>query len=126
VSFLRWAAAVLAAFEAGWMAFDGTRALLVGDYVTPRSGEHAGQLGPWAGIVSALGIEPRSAAMKAFFVVYGVAWLVVIACFVRGHGWARWAMLAAAAGSLWYLWVGTVTSALVLALLLLALVLEHS
>lgn len=47
---------VLAFIEAGWMAFDGGRALVVGDYVTPRSGQYAGQLGPWAKVVSTVGI----------------------------------------------------------------------
>ena len=36
----------LAGVEAGWMVFDGTRALVVGDYVTPSSEEHAGEPGP--------------------------------------------------------------------------------
>jgi hypothetical protein len=57
---LRWAVVVLAVLEAGWMVFDGARALVVGDYVTPSSGEYAGKLGPWAGLASALGVEPRS------------------------------------------------------------------
>ncbi|MGH9904860.1 MAG: hypothetical protein ACRD8U_04645 [Pyrinomonadaceae bacterium] len=39
---------VLAVLQAGWMTFDGARALIVGDYVTATSGEYAGQLGPWA------------------------------------------------------------------------------
>lgn len=59
--------AALALFEAGWMAFDGVRALATGDYVTPSSGPYAGQLGPWSQVVSAVGIPPRSTAMKAIF-----------------------------------------------------------
>jgi hypothetical protein len=39
---------VLALLEGGWSAFDGGRALVVGDYVTPHSGDLAGQLGQWA------------------------------------------------------------------------------
>lgn len=60
MDWLRLLAVALALIESGWMAFDGMRALLVGDYVTPRSGPYAGQLGPWARLVSAVGIEPRS------------------------------------------------------------------
>jgi hypothetical protein len=41
-----WIVAALAALNGGWMTFDGARALIVGDYVTPSSGEYAGQLGP--------------------------------------------------------------------------------
>ena len=95
------------------MAFDGTRALIVGDYVTVD-----GELGPWTALVEAVRIEPRSTFMKSVFAVYGVAWLVVAAFFARGARWARRGMLLAAAGSLWYLVVGTASSALQIALLL--------
>ena len=118
MSWLRWVAAALAASEAGWMVFDGMRALVVGDYVTPKSGEHAGKLGPWSQLVSAIGIEPRSTAMKLVFVVYGIAWLAVVAAFAVRQPWAWAAMLALAVGSLWYLAAGTVASAVVIAVLL--------
>jgi hypothetical protein len=123
---LKWAIVALSFFEAGWMVFDGARALMVGDYVTPSTGEHAGQLGPWTGIVESLGLEPRSTLMKLVFVVYGAAWLAVVACFALDHRWARGAMLVAAVGSLWYLWVGTVTSAIVIVLLLVGMALGRS
>jgi hypothetical protein len=55
---------------------------VVGDYVTPKSGPHAGQLGPWSKVVAAVGIEPRSTAMKAIHLVLGPAWLGVAVCFV--------------------------------------------
>ena len=99
------------------MLFDGPRALAVGDYVTPSSGEYAGQLGPWHHVVSALGIDPRSTAMKCTFAIYGAAWLAVIAAFLRRRAWAHRAMAVAAIGSLWYAVVGTFTSVVVLALL---------
>ncbi len=54
---LGWVVAALALIEGGWLAFDGGRALIVGDYVTPSSGPSAGQLGPWSKVVSALGID---------------------------------------------------------------------
>ena len=100
----------LAIIEAGWMMFDGSRALVVGDYVTPRTGAHAGELGPWHHVVEAVGIEPRSSLMKAIFVAYGFAWLMVIVGFVRRLPWAPTAMLVAAVGALWYLPVGTAFS----------------
>lgn len=93
----------LALSEAGWMVFDGSRALMVGDYVTPNSGRFAGQLGPWASLVSAVGIEPRSTLMKCVFVVYGLLWLAVLAAYLLSMRWAWMAMVVAAAGSLWYL-----------------------
>jgi hypothetical protein len=104
----RWAVVALAALTGGWMVFDGTRALVAGDYVTV-----GGELGPWADLVEAVGIDPRSTGMKCFFVVYGGAWLVAAARRSRG------ALAAFAAGSLWYLVAGTVSSVVQLVLLAL-------
>ncbi len=115
---LRWVVVALAVVEAGWMVFDGTRALVVGDYVTPSSGEYAGRLGPWADLVSAVGIEPRSTGMKVFFVAYGLIWLVAALAFARRVPRSWWAMVLLAAGSLWYLVIGTVASVLQLLVLL--------
>ena len=115
---LGWVAVGLAVLEAGWMVFDGARALVVGDYVTPSSGEYAGQLGPWSRVVSVVGIAPRSTLMKSIFVVYGAAWLAIAVCFALEIRWAWTAMLVAAIGSLWYLPIGTVVSAVIIGLLL--------
>lgn len=109
----------LAGVTAGWMAFDGTRALVTGDYVTPSSGEHKGELGPWTGLVEAVGIEPRSTTMKVIFVAYGASWLAVVGAYLRGLAWAPRGMVVAAAGSLWYLWIGTVSGLVQLGLLIL-------
>ncbi len=117
MSWLKWVVVTLALLNAGYMVVDGTRALTKGDYFTPSSGEHKGELGPWARVVTAIGIEPRSTAMKAFFVVYGLAWIVVIVGFARGQTWSWFVMLVLALGSLWYLTVGTIVSVLVTALL---------
>ena len=83
---LGWVVLLLAFVEGGWLAFDGSRALIVGDYITPNSGTFAGQLGPWAGLVSAVGIEPRSTLMMAIHVVIGGTWLVAMerCCMDRG------------------------------------------
>jgi hypothetical protein len=103
------------------MFVDGALALTRGHYITPRSGRYAGQLGPWARLVRAVGIDPRSALMKWVFVGYGLAWLAIIyAAFFEGDEWSWAAMLVAAVGSLWYLIFGTVTSAIVIVLLLVA------
>src|SRR5258708_39359299 len=105
-----WVAVVLIALSAGWMLFDGMRALMAGDYVTASSGPYAGQLGPWSGLVKAVGIEPRSALMKSIFVGYGLAALAVLVCFVIGLSWARTLLLVIAMLGLWYLPIGTVTN----------------
>jgi len=115
---LRPVIAVLALSEAGYMALDGIRALIVGDYITPGSGRFAGQVGPWSALVSAIGIPPRSTLMKGIFAAYGLAWLLVILAYARGTPWGWRAMVLAAVLSLWYLPLGTVISLLLLGLLI--------
>jgi len=114
----RWSVAVLSAVQGGYMLLDGGRALVVGSYFTPSSGEHAGRLGPWAQLVSLVGIEPQSTPMKVVFVVLGVLWLTLAAAVAAGTGWSRTLGTTLAAGTLWYLVPGTVLSLCVLALLL--------
>jgi len=105
---VRVALVALGLVEGAWMTFDGTRALTMGDYVTPSSGVHAGQLGPWNYVVSAIGIPPRSTAMKLIFVVYGLSWLIIALGLALRAGWASPAMFIAALATLWYLPVGTI------------------
>lgn len=112
-----WVTVFLIAFTAGWMLFDGTRALIVGDYVTPRSGEYGGQLGPWSNLVKAVGIEPRSTLMKLIFVGYGLAALTTIVCFALSLAWARTALIMVCILGLWFLPIGTITNLIALVLL---------
>lgn len=116
---LGWIVLLLAFVEGGWLAFDGAHALLRGDYVTPRSGEHAGQLGPWSHVVSAVGIAPRSTVMKSIHLILGSAWLVMQCGFVLRRRWAWRGMLGCAVSSLWYLPFGTLLSVAQIVLLLL-------
>jgi len=108
MTWVRLAMVALALVEGAWMTFDGTRALTVGDYVTPSSGAHAGQLGPWSRVVGAIGIPPRSTAMKIIFVVYGLSWVIIALGLALRAGWAFPAMFVAAVATFWYLPVGTV------------------
>ena len=108
---------VFTAIEAGWLALDGTRALLVGDFITPRSGPYAGQIGPWRHVVERLGVNPRGTAMKVFFAVYGWLWLLLGVAFAWGASWSRTAMLVAAVGTLWFLPFGTIASVVQIVLL---------
>ena len=116
---LKWI--VLALFPGGWPAFDGGRALIVGDYVTPTSGPRAGQLGPWSRIVSAPGFEPRSTFIKCRHLLLGIAWLVALIVFVTrpAAGWR--AILGCAVAGLWHLPPGTMMRPAVIALLRTAL-----
>jgi hypothetical protein len=111
---LRAVIVVLALGPGLFMTFDGLRALIVGDYVTPTSGPYAGQLGPWSGVVSAVGLAPRSSLMKIIFVVFGLSWLGATAAFVRRTQGSSSALAGLAVATLWYLPVGTIVSGLVL------------
>lgn len=115
---MRWLIIVLVIISAGWMVFDGGRALIVGDYVTSKSGKYAGQLGPWAKVVEAVGISPRSTVMKLIFVLYGLAYLIITTAFLLKVSWARWGMIIIALLGLWYLPFGTLINILIIALLL--------
>jgi hypothetical protein len=112
--------ATIALMVGGFMLVDGTRALTVGDYFTPREGPYAGQLGPWAGLVSAIGVDPRGAPMKVAFVAFGTAWLAALAAFLRGRPSGTRALAVVAVATLWYLPVGTALSALLLLLLVVS------
>ena len=110
-----WIIVALVLLTGGWMAFDGAHALVTGDFVTPSSGEYAGQLGPWAAIPRFLGIDPRSLGVRLLFLVFGVSYLAALVAFLRT---SRAAMLAVfAAFALLYLPFGTMTSIVVLILL---------
>lgn len=113
----RWIIFGLVAFTAGWMLFDGSRALIVGDFVTPTTGEYAGQLGSWSVLVNAAGIEPRSTLMKSIFVGYGLAALILAYCYARGMAWSRMALIVVCLLGLWYVPFGTLANLLCLILL---------
>jgi hypothetical protein len=116
---VEWLVVILAVIEGGWLAFDGGRALITGDYVTAKSPEGPGQLGPWASLVAAVGIEPRSTLMKGIHVGLGLGFLATTACFVLGLSWARTGMILCAVLTLWYLPVGTLLSLIQIVALLL-------
>ena len=102
---------------ASYMIFDGVRALFFGDYLTPSAGEYAGQLGPWATVVSWVGIEPRSVFMKMAFVTYGISTIVMGSLFVMKVRWAKTGLLTMALLGLWYLPFGTLINLMVIFLL---------
>jgi hypothetical protein len=115
---MRWLIAVLVILSAGWMLFDGSRALIVGDYITPKSGQHAGQLGPWAEVVQKVGIKPRSTLMKLIFVLYGLSFVMIMIAFLLKISWTWWAMIVMAVLGLLYVPFGALINILIIALLL--------
>lgn len=113
---MKWIIAALIVFTAGWMLFDGSRALTVGDYVVPSEGEYAGQLGPWAGLVQSLGIDPRSTFIKLTIAGLGLAGWIAAAGYASSQPWGGRALLAFAILVLWYLPFGTLVGVLTLIL----------
>jgi hypothetical protein len=108
------------------MVFDGARALLMGDFVTPKQGNYAGRLGPWANLLSAIGVEPRSTAVKLIFVAYGLCYLAALTAFLLDVPGSWWALLITALAGLWYLPIGTVTNLAAVALLIFVPALRNS
>lgn len=117
--FTGWIASVLSAFIGAWLAFDGGRALTIGDYVTPSSGRFAGQLGPWSKLIKAVGLDPRGTPVKLLHVVVGLG-LVVSAVLLVTHPALGWrCLLVASIAGLWYLPFGTLALGVVIVLLML-------
>jgi hypothetical protein len=118
---MRWVVAVLLGLVGAWMTFDGTRAVIVGDYITPRSGEYAGKLGPWSGLVERIGIPARSTAMKSAFIVIGLVHLSAAVLLVfETDAASGWLALVASVMALWYLPIGTAADGIALVIVLLS------
>ena len=98
-----------------WMTFDATRALVTGDYVTPATGGYAGQLGPWAALLTECGIEPRSTGVKWTLALLGAAAVLVAIPAWRGSRRAWRTLPVVALLQIWYLPTGTIASLTVLA-----------
>lgn len=112
-----WAIFICALINYGFMLFDGLRGLIVGDYVRPKKGKYAGQLGPWSKLVTAVGIDPDSRTMKLIFVSLGAVGLNCATSLLFTHS-AWWPMWMVSLASLWYLTPGTILSCLQIAMLL--------
>lgn len=116
---MKWVIAALIVLTAGYMFYDGIHALSTGNYITPSEGEYTGQLGPWAGLVESINIDPHSTLMKTVFVAYGLSALVGVAGFLTDQVWGRSALLIMSVLGLWYLPIGTAVNIVVLMLLFL-------
>ncbi|HMB67476.1 MAG TPA: hypothetical protein VKM96_05980 [Candidatus Bathyarchaeia archaeon] len=64
------AISILSFILGAWLVFDGTRKLVTGYY----AGEQTIGLGPWATLVSVIGIRPSDMAFPFLFL--GVLWIV--------------------------------------------------
>lgn len=115
---LRWIVIVLAVLNFSYMTIDGSRALIVGDYFRPETGEHAGQLGPWSDVVAVIGIDPESTLMKSIFIAWGGLGLIFAVSFAMRVPQAGKALIFFNVASFWYLVVGTLSSVVQVILLL--------
>ena len=61
---------ILSFLLGAWLVFDGARKLLTGYY----TGEQTIGLGPWATIVSSIGVRPADMALPLLFL--GIIWIV--------------------------------------------------
>ena len=119
MKFLKWIVVILATLNFGFMTYDGSRALIVGDYVRPQTGEYAGQLGPWSYVVSSVGVNPESTLMKSIFLLWGTVGLVLMVSYAMGIRKSANALLLFNVASLWYLVAGTISSIIQVILLLI-------
>jgi hypothetical protein len=108
---------VIAALIGGWLLFDGTRAFATGFYTTPSSGPYAGQLGPWATLVTRLGLDPAGPLLKGAHLLLAGAWLVSGLLFLRSPASGWWPLLVTSFLTLWYLPFGTIAGVIVIVLL---------
>ena len=115
-----WVVLALVLLGPGWMGFDGGRALIVGEYVTPAKGPHSDQLGSWARLARGVGIDPRSALMKWILLAYGLASTAAMLAYLSNASWGRSAVVAAAVLGLWYWPFVTVINIVVIVLVLSA------
>lgn len=115
-----WVVMGLVLLGPGWMGFDGGRALIVGEYITPVKGPRAGQIGSWSPLARGVGIDPRSALMKSILLAYGLASAAAMLTYLSSASWGPSAVVAAAALGLWYWPFVTVINIVVIVLVISA------
>ncbi len=95
-----------------WLAFDGLHQRLWGDYIRIN-----GQLGPWADVARAAGVDPFGLSFT--FVAFGLGLIgASFGVFLRRH-WGYYTSLGLCACALLYLGFGTPAAVICLILLLL-------
>jgi hypothetical protein len=115
---LKWIIILLASMNSLYMIYDGSRALITGDYLRPKSGEYAGQLGPWSKLAEKIGIDPMSTLMKCIFLFFGIAGLIVTIGFMMDLSWSWKTLLIFNICTTWNLFFGTASGILQIVLLL--------
>lgn len=104
---------IIALVMGGWMIIDGLYVLIFDKFIC------AGWPGPWAGIVSAVGLDPLKFGLV--FVAFGIDWIAGGIGVIRDRRWGYYLTLIIAVLSLWYLTIGTLLAILVLVLVVVCL-----
>lgn len=110
---MRIAIFIIALLMGGWMIIDGLYVLIFDKFIC------RGWPGPWAGIVSAVGLDPMRFGLV--FVAFGIDWLAGGIGVIRDRRWGYYLTLIIAVLSLWYLTIGTLLAILALVLAVVCL-----
>jgi len=102
--------AILSFILGSWLIFDSARKLLTGYY----TGEQTIGLGPWAAIVSALGVRPADMAFPFLFL--GIIWIVNGVIILLGASTRYERTIAISTVTLFYALPGTVIGILTIVL----------
>jgi len=93
-----------------WLVFDGTRKLVTGYY----TGEQTIGLGPWATLVSAIGIRPSDMALPFLFL--GVLWVLNGVIVLLGSSARYERTIAISIVTLFYAILGTIVGIITITL----------
>ncbi len=102
--------AILSFLIGGWLIFDGSRKLITGQY----TGEDGIGLGPWASLVTAIGVHPADLAFP--FVILGTVWMVNGVVLLIEGPWRYERAIATSLLTMFYLVPGTVVGLAILVL----------
>jgi hypothetical protein len=101
---------ILSFILGAWLIFDGTRKLVTGYY----TGEQTIGLGPWATLVSAIGIRPSDMAFPFLFL--GVLWIVNGVIVLLGSSAIYERIIAISIVTLFYALPGTIVGIITITL----------
>jgi uncharacterized membrane protein YphA (DoxX/SURF4 family) len=101
---------ILSLILGAWLVFDGIRKLLTGFY----TGEQTIGLGPWATIVSVIGVRPADMAFPFLFL--GIVWIVNGVIVLLGANTRYERAIAISIVTLFYAIPGTIVSIITITL----------
>jgi len=101
---------ILSHILGAWLAFDGARKLVTGYY----TGEQMIGLGPWATIVSAIGVRPADMALPFLFL--GIIWIVNGIIVLLGSSTRYERAIAISIVTLFYAILGTIVGIITITL----------